>query len=81
MDGKPLYRILVPPTGLRRDGAATVYRRLEIPAGAHQFRARMADGADGAFNYVRDASLILTPGQVLIVDFSAENGGFVFTQG
>lgn len=32
MDGKPLYRIDTPPSGLHKDGAATVYRRLSIPA-------------------------------------------------
>ena len=50
MDDKPIYRIATQPSGLRRDGAATVYRRLAIPAGRHQFRARLADGPDGAFN-------------------------------
>ena len=81
MDGKTLYRIDAPPAGLRKDGATTVYRRLEIPAGRHQFRARLADGPDGAFKFVREASLDLAPGQVLIVDFAADGSGFVFTRG
>ena len=81
MDGKPLYRIHTQPAGLHKDGAATVYRRLEIPAGHHQFRARLADGPDGVFNFVRDVGIDLAPGQVLIVDFSASGGGFVFTRG
>lgn len=81
MDGKPLYRIKTAPTGLRQDGAATVYRRLEIPAGQHLFRARLADGPDGLFHYVREIDLKLEPGQVLIVDFLTGEGGFVFTHG
>ena len=81
MDGKPLYRITAPPAGLHKDGAATVYRRLAIPAGRHQFRARLADGPDGAFNFIREAGIDLAPGQVLIVDFAADGGGFVFTRG
>ena len=81
MDGKPLYRIDAPPAGLRKDGAATVYRRLAIPAGRHQFRARLADGPDGAFSFVREAGIDLAPGQVLIVDFSSDGSGFVFTRG
>ena len=81
MDGKPLYRIDAPPAGLRRDGAATVYRRLEIPAGRHQFRARLADGPDGAFSFVREDGIDLAPGQVLIVDFASDGSGFVFTRG
>ena len=81
MDGRPLYRIETQPTGLRRDGAATVYRKLAIPAGQHQFHMRLADGPDGDFKFVRDLDLDLAPGQVLIVDFSASGGGFVFTRG
>ena len=79
MDGKPLYRIAASPAGMHKDGATTVYRRLAIPAGRHQFRARLADGPDGKFNVVRDAAIELAPGQVLIVDFAA--GDFVFTRG
>ena len=81
MDGTPLYRIQAPPAGLHKDGAATVYRRLEIPAGRHQFRARLADGPDGAFAFLREAGIDLAPGQVLIVDFTTDGGGFVFTRG
>ena len=76
-----LYRIQAPPAGLHKDGAATVYRRLEIPAGRHQFRARLADGPDGAFAFLREAGIDLAPGQVLIVDFTTDGGGFVFTRG
>ena len=81
MDDKPLYRIKTPPTGLRQDGAATVYRRLDIPAGRHVFRARLADGPDGVFHFAREIDLNLAPGQVLIVDFLTAEGGFVFIHG
>ncbi|MEN9438488.1 MAG: hypothetical protein RIR09_3143 [Pseudomonadota bacterium] len=81
MDGQPLYRITTQPTGLHQDGAATVYRRLEIPAGRHLFHARMADSADGSFQYKRDIDLELAPGEVIIVDFLRGEGGFVFTRG
>jgi hypothetical protein len=81
MDGRPLYRIDAVAAGLRRDGATTVYRRLAIPAGRHQFRARLADGPDGAFRFTGEASVALAPGQVLIVDFATDGSGFVFTRG
>jgi len=32
------------------------------------------------FNFVRDVGIDLAPGQVLIIDFSASGGGFVFTR-
>jgi hypothetical protein len=81
MDGTLLYRIDAPPAGLQRDGAATVYRRLAIPAGRHQFRARLADGADGEFRFTGESAVDLAPGQVLIVDFATDGSGFVFTRG
>ncbi len=81
MDGVPLYRIDAPPAGLNRDGAATVYRRLAIPAGPHRFRARLADGPDGEFRFAAESAVELAPGQVLVVDFAADGGGFVFKRG
>ncbi len=81
MDGKPLYRVSTAPLGLHRDGAATVYRRLAIPAGRHLFQARLADGPDGVVNFSKEISIELKPGQVLIVDFLTGSGGFVFTHG
>lgn len=81
MDEKPLYRVSTAPLGLQKDGAATVYRRLSIPAGTHHFSARLADGPDGLINYARDIQVDLLPGQVIIVDFLTGSGGFVFTRG
>ncbi len=80
MDDKPLYRISTPPTGLRKDGAATVYRRLAIPAGPHRFRVRLADGPDRVFSFSKELDLTMAPGQVLIIDFLAGEGGFVFVR-
>lgn len=81
MDGKPLYRIEAAPAGLHKDGAATVYRRLAVPAGRHRFRARLADGPDGEFRFTGESAVDLAPGQVLIVDFATDGSGFVFTRG
>jgi hypothetical protein len=81
MDGKPLYRIEAPPSGLRHDGPSIVYRRLAVTAGKHHFRARLADGPDGVLGYEREANVELAPGRVLIVDFVPQQGGFVFTGG
>ncbi|MCZ7565351.1 MAG: hypothetical protein M5U08_17520 [Burkholderiales bacterium] len=78
MDGVPLYAITAAPAGLKRDGAATVYRRTPIPAGRHTFRARLADGPDGAFTYAAEQTVDLAPGKVLVIDFNAGKGGFVF---
>jgi hypothetical protein len=78
MDGKLLYRIVAPPTGLARDGASTVYRRLTVQAGRHNFRARLSDNAKGEFNYVAERSVDLGAGRALLIDFNAGQGGFLF---
>ena len=78
MDGKPLYRIVAPPTGLARDGASTVYRRMPVTAGRHEFRVRLSDNAQGAFNYAAERAVELGSGRVLLIDFNAAQGGFVF---
>lgn len=78
MDGKPLYRIAERPSGLRHDLPSTVYRRLEVPAGRHTFRTRLADTASGEFRHHGEATVDLAPGRVLIIDFIASKGGFAF---
>jgi hypothetical protein len=78
LDGALLYRIVAPPAGLAADGASTVYRRLTVPAGRHEVRARLSDNARGEFNYVAERTIELAAGRVLLIDFNAAAGGFVF---
>jgi len=78
MDGKPLFDVTAPPTGLSRDGASTVYRRVTVPAGKHRFVARLGDTADGALGQVREGAIVLEPGRVLVIDFDAREGGWIF---
>ena len=72
VDGKLAHRQVSKPSGLSGDGAAVVYRRLEVPAGAHQIVVRMKDDArsDG-FNYTRTETVDLAPAEILVVDFDA----------
>lgn len=78
MDGKLLYHVVAPPSGLTRDGASTVYRRLPVSAGKHHFVARLRDKAEGDYNHVKDATVDLAPGRVLVIDFIAGQGGWLF---
>jgi hypothetical protein len=77
MDGKPLYSIVAPPAGIRRDGAppSTVG---SVAAGKHSFKARLSDSPDGKFDYTADEVVELAPGRVLLIDFNAGQGGFLF---
>ena len=74
MDGKPLFALVAPPTGLSRDGASTIYRRAAIPAGAHRFVAKMKDSIAGGYDIVGARTLDLKPGRVLVIDFDAKDG-------
>jgi len=78
LDGQVVLRREVQPSGLRRDGNAAVYQRLALPAGRHRIVARLRDRAEGGFNYVREETLELAGGRVLIIDFNAARGGFAF---
>ena len=78
MDGKTIYRIEARASGLRHDLPSTVYRRLEVPAGRHAFRARLADTASGEFRHQGEATVDLAPGRVLVIDFVSSRAGFEF---
>jgi hypothetical protein len=78
IDGEIALRREVPPAGVQRDGNATVYHRLPVPAGRHRIVARLRDRPGEGFNYVREQTLELAPGAALLIDFSREKGGFVF---
>jgi hypothetical protein len=78
LDGEPLFRVVAPPSGFARDGAATVYRRVAVPAGTHRIAARLSDVPDGTFDHRGETTVALPPGHVLVIDFDAATGGFVF---
>ena len=72
MDGKPLFALVAPPTGLSRDGASTVYRRVRGPRGPASLRREAEGRADGGFDYRRRAHGRPHAGRVLVIDFDAE---------
>lgn len=79
IDGAPVHRETVSPSGLSGDGPASVHRRLTVPAGAHHLSVRLRDSVrtDG-FDFERDGIVELAPAQVLVVDFDAENRAITF---
>lgn len=78
LDGTTVLRREVKPAGLQHDGNAVVYQRLAVPAGPHRIVARLRDRAEGDFNYVKEQTVELEAGRVLLIDFNAAHGGFVF---
>ena len=81
MDGKQLYHVVLPPSGLSRDGASSMYRSMPVPAGTHNFVARLKDQEEGGFGFVQEQSITLQPGKVMVIDFQADAPGargFIF---
>ena len=78
LDGKSVLDRVVPPTGLSKDGASSIYERLAVPAGNHHLEVSLNDDVrPGAQTYTRSADVTLAPGQVLVVDFDANQGAIV----
>ena len=76
LDGAPLYDERFAPAGLRRDGAASGYRRLPIASGEHRLRVQVNDDQRlEGFTHEREQTVTVHPGQVVLIDFVAERGG------
>lgn len=72
VDGELAHRQTAEPSGLSSDGAAVIYRRLEVPAGKHHIEVRMKDDARSeGFDYTRSEEVDLAPAEILVVDFDA----------
>lgn len=80
LDGKEVFQAVVPPGGLRKDLASTVYRRFPVTAGQHKVLARLSDQPSGEYNHSKEAMLDLKPGSALVIDFHLDRGGFLFRQ-
>ncbi|SBT06246.1 conserved hypothetical protein [Candidatus Accumulibacter aalborgensis] len=79
LDGQPVFRAVMHPTGLYKDGVSTVYKRFEVKAGSHQLAVRMDDDLmKPGFDYIKDEKITLAPGQVMVIDFNPDRGGLFF---
>jgi hypothetical protein len=74
VDGKPAYSQVAAPSGLSRDGASSVYQRLQVAAGEHRIAVRLKDRSAAGFNYTREGVVTLKPAQVLVIDFDPQKG-------
>ena len=76
IDGQPVLRHTAAPSGLSKDGASSVYHRLQVPAGEHRVAVRLNDDVrQPGFTHSREATVSLAPAQILVIDFDAEQGG------
>lgn len=78
LDGQTVLSHAAAPSGLSRDGASTLYRRLDVPAGEHRIAVRFNDSQSvQGYTHQREAVVSLAPAQVLVIDFNADRGGIV----
>lgn len=78
MDGKQLYHVVMPPNGFARSGTSNIYRRIPVKAGAHTLKVRLKDHTGDDYNYAHEETVNLAPGRIMVIDFKAATGGFVF---
>lgn len=78
MDGKQLYHVVMKPAGLSHSGVSNIYRRINVKAGVHNIKASLKDHGGEDFNYVREETVNLAPGRIMVIDFNAATGGFLF---
>lgn len=79
LDGRLLFRGVLPPTGLSGDGPAQLYEKFFVESGVHRIDVRLRDSAraDG-FDHERVEEVSLQARQVLVIDFRPESGGFIW---
>jgi hypothetical protein len=79
IDGQVMVDRVIAPSGLSRDGPATLYSRFTVPVGRHSFVARLNDSPAPGFNHSAGATVDLEPGDAVVIDFQSSKGGFVFS--
>ena len=78
IDGKNVLSHTALPSGLSRDGASTVYQRIDIPAGEHRIAVRFQDNkAAEGLTAQREETVTLRSAQVLVIDYNPDKGGIV----
>lgn len=75
IDGQSVLSHTATPSGLSRDGASTMYRRLDVPAGERRITVRFQDKMS-APDTLRTVEHVvdLKPAQVLVVDYDQSKG-------
>jgi len=79
IDGAVVINVEAPPSGLWKDGPASVYERFDIDPGVHRVTARLRDtGRSDGWDYIHTQEVELEAGRYFVVTFRAGTGGFNF---
>ena len=75
---KTLYQDILLPSGIWADGKASIYNRIEVPAGRHELFVGMNDsGGSDDFDSTNSASVDMRPGRNLVIQFDDEAEQFL----
>jgi len=75
---KTLYQDILLPSGIWADGKASIYKRIEVPAGRHELFVGMNDsGGSDDFDSTNSASVDMRPGRNLVIQFDDEAEQFL----
>ena len=79
IDGELLAEIEAAPSGLWKDGPASVYERFEVEPGRHRITAKLRQSARPAgWDYAHSEDVTLVAGRYFTITFRAATGGFRF---
>jgi quinol-cytochrome oxidoreductase complex cytochrome b subunit/coenzyme F420-reducing hydrogenase delta subunit/NAD-dependent dihydropyrimidine dehydrogenase PreA subunit len=79
VDDQVLYDQSLTASGFWNDGEATVYHRMELPAGSHDLYIEMSDsGRKDGFDYSGETTFNLATGQHMVVEFDHLKQTFIF---
>ena len=79
LDGHSILSKSYNPTGLSKDGSASIYERITVKPGAHQLIAKLRDSKrQEGFDYESDISIDIEPKQLFVIDFRKDLNGFNF---
>ena len=75
VDGKTIYTVEQPPSGLAGSGPSRIYERLLLPIGNHSVTVRMRDNpATDGFDFVETRQIDLKAEQSFVIDFRTASG-------
>lgn len=79
IDGQTVLSLTAQPSGLWKDGPASIYERFDVAPGEHFVAARLRDTArtDG-WDWQKSATVDLRAGRYFTITFRPETGGFNF---
>ena len=78
LDGELIYDETLQAAGLSKGSQTRAYKRLPASTGEHELVVRMVDSArTEGYDYIKAAKIKLSAGEIFVVDFRAESGGFI----